>query len=189
MLSILFRFLEIVVESAGWQAGDYCHFVIDEVPLKAEYGRGLNMVVLDPMNYKVTAIDTFDTWNDQNAITNFTEFIGDKAKSFSVICIAAKDEASRYLNNEGKRFIDDLANRTGKIYKLAHRDSYALVAIKDCPQHSAEVISPRDNKRAAHITYCLPFGGTRKLIGFKIDVEENSKITRNIAEKIVTFKA
>ena len=177
------------MESAGLHAGDYCHFVIDEVPLKVEYGRGLNVVVLDPTNYTVKAIDTFDTWYDPNAITNFRDFIVNNTDSFSVICIAAKDEASRYLN-EGKRFInDELANKSGKIYKLAHRDSYALVTIKDCPQHSAEVISPRDNKRAAHITYCLPSGGTRKLIGFKIDVVENNKITRNIAEKIVTFKA
>ena len=186
-LLILCSFLEIVVESAGYLAGDYSHFIIDGVPLQAESERGLNVVVLDPINYTVTAIRTFDTWKQPNAINNFREFIGEESKSFSVICIAAKDEASRHLNKEGKRFIDDLANRTGKIYKLDHRDSYALVAIKDYPEHSAEVISSRDNKRAAHITYYLPPGGARKIMTFQ-KVVEDKKITRSIAEKIVKFK-
>lgn len=90
--------VNLVVQSAGQELGDFGHVYIDGNNVSPNK-RGYNVVVLHPKSGEVEQTASFDTHLDQDASRALTAFLND-VPAGRIVAVAAADEASRLLTQE-----------------------------------------------------------------------------------------
>ena len=148
---------KFTVQSGGFETGCCAKFFINGVRIPHRSGRGINVVVLDPISYKCVASNSFDTNAVGSSSSDLVSFISSKKKG-SVIGVAVMDDGSKKLSDAGKAIIDQIGG--DQIYHLKYHQSYALIAVYGCPDFSLQV----GNKEVASVaSYLLPPGGTASI--------------------------
>lgn len=129
--------ISLVVRSAGEEQGAFGHIYINGVD-ESPNARGYNMVVMDPQSGEITARENFDTFASEQESGRMAEFIA-QIPAGKIVAIAASDEASYRLTQEGVDALKSLGAKTDLRNKF--RWSHALLATKGSPQTAREAAS------------------------------------------------
>ncbi|XP_051869245.1 protein FAM3B-like isoform X2 [Pristis pectinata] len=93
---------------------------------KDNYGRGMNIAVVEAKTGKHISSGTFDLWGGDNS-GPMIEFLK-KAPDGSLIFMATFDDSSVRLTEDAKKYIEGLGSK--EIQKLAFRGNWVFVATK-----------------------------------------------------------
>ena len=123
--------LTVTAQSGGFLAGNFALVEIscDGHPqqLPCIFGRGINVVVLDPVNGSIVETGTFDTHVSPEESSEFAKFI-QWLEPGLIVAVAIKDDGSEHLNEDARAALESLG--ATKARDLAYRDSYCLVGEK-----------------------------------------------------------
>ena len=97
--------VNIVVRSAGQEAGDYAHIYVDGRDVTANR-RGYNLAVIDPRTGAVEQTAAFDTFADAKESNRMAELIN-RLPAGRIVALAVRDEASMNLQQDA---VDALAS-------------------------------------------------------------------------------
>eukprot|EP00747_Dinoflagellata_sp_TGD_P225638 gnl/TRDRNA2_/TRDRNA2_99348_c1_seq1.p1 gnl/TRDRNA2_/TRDRNA2_99348_c1~~gnl/TRDRNA2_/TRDRNA2_99348_c1_seq1.p1 ORF type:complete len:446 (+),score=47.81 gnl/TRDRNA2_/TRDRNA2_99348_c1_seq1:85-1338(+) len=132
------------VESMGYWDGNWAVFSVAGTRFpKPPIGRGINMLAFhlpdgSPQpQYRLTK--TFDTWQSpsgENRLVKVLEGLPNR----TLLLIAVKDEAARYLTARGRRALQKVG-ATKKIAQLNSHDSYALITVVGKKKPLAEMLT------------------------------------------------
>ncbi|MCI0477531.1 MAG: hypothetical protein L0Y55_14895 [Anaerolineales bacterium] len=127
----------IVVRSAGEEQGAFGHIYVNG---KAESpnARGYNIVVIDPRTGQARARANFDTFASEQESERMAQFIKQIPEGY-LVAVAASDEASYRLTEEGVNALKSLGAKTDLRDKF--RWSHAILATKGSAQSAREVAS------------------------------------------------
>lgn len=140
------------VSSGGYEYRNYTAISMDYTPIIAKPKRGLNVTVLDGMNYEILASESFDTYISYAESNHYVAFI-DQQENGSIIAIAVKDEASAKLHEEAKEKITSLGST--EIYNLCFRNSWSMISVKG---YEAVMVETLSSDSPADCQICLPIG-------------------------------
>jgi hypothetical protein len=123
--------LEITCQSAGFKSGNFARIDIlldGEVQIaRCVFGRGLNIVVIDPISGLVTETGTFDTHISQEESNEFAKTIEWIEPGFIVV-VVSKDECSENLTLTAKEACESLGSQ--HVRQVGYRDSWCLIGEK-----------------------------------------------------------
>ena len=132
--------VSLVVRSAGEEQGAFGHVYVngqDESP----NARGYNIVVIDSQSGNISARENFDTFGSEQESERMAEFIA-QIPDGKIVAVAASDEASYRLTQEGVDALKSLGAKTDLRGKF--RWSHALLATKGSPESAREAASETD---------------------------------------------
>ena len=90
--------------------------------------RGLHIIVINPLNFKLEFTQVFDTYKSSASFENFLSFSPWSNKMKDKIVIAAcKDECTDNLSNTVIRWFEDLGSK--EIRNLYYRQSFAFISV------------------------------------------------------------
>jgi hypothetical protein len=118
--------LDIFIESAGYNDGNYARIFIEGKP-QIISSRGHNMVVVNYMTGETFSSRTFDTYADSNAANELYAFIDSIPDSFWVFG-AIKDEGSGRMNEKGYQAMEMIGS--ARCREVGARDSWAIMGWK-----------------------------------------------------------
>ena len=128
-------YTSLIVKSAGYVVGNYATFVVNGKALQitSEYGRGLNVAIIDETSNNILHKQVFDTYHDPSSTisSNFVNLI-DSLPNGRVVAIAIKDEGLHHLSEAAKQAIEGLGSKY--IRQVQHRGSWAIIGRKGAQQ-------------------------------------------------------
>ena len=128
-------YTSLIVKSAGYVVGNYATFVVNGKALQitSEYGRGLNVAIIDETNNNILHKQVFDTYHDPSSTisSNFVNLI-DSLPNGRVVAIAIKDEGWNHLSEAAKQAIEGLGSKY--IRQVQYRGSWAIIGRKGAQQ-------------------------------------------------------
>lgn len=118
----------IEFESAGFNDGNWASVTVENetVLSREEAKRGINVVILDGRTHKVLFKKSYDTWGDKDSIKAMIED-SKKTPRGAVVIAAVKDEASRLLTDEAKKFFVKMGSE--EIKNLGNREGWGFVGV------------------------------------------------------------
>ncbi|KAJ1924028.1 hypothetical protein IWQ60_005491 [Tieghemiomyces parasiticus] len=146
--------LSISVQSAGFSAGNFARIDVNRTGLPAA-NRGINVVVLDPVEKSVAETVSFDTHLSEADAQEFADFVNG-LEPHMVFIMAVKDDAAERLTPEARQAVEALGSHM--IGQLGYRDSWCFVGYKGAPrEHIVEVrqAAARGPTDVLHIRYNL----------------------------------
>ncbi|MEX1277050.1 MAG: C25 family cysteine peptidase [Bacteroidota bacterium] len=118
----------IVMKSAGFVDGNIAEIVVDGFDvLTGIVFRGLNTVRFDARNGNVLEVRNFDTWGDSASVSAMASYV-QALSTGQYLAVAAKDEASRLVNNTLRSAMLTLG--AVRFDTLRNRDAYLLLGRK-----------------------------------------------------------
>ncbi|KAJ3212966.1 hypothetical protein HDU67_003496 [Dinochytrium kinnereticum] len=130
--------LSISVQSGGFSAGSFAKVEMsrDGVPvnLSAIYGRGLNVVVADPLDGSIVETAAFDTHVSCDESAEFVRFI-DCLEPGMIVAIALKDDGAERLTEAAREACESLGSV--RIRDVEYRDSWCMIGEKGSERGSA----------------------------------------------------
>ncbi|MBI3112273.1 MAG: hypothetical protein HYZ01_11950 [Ignavibacteriales bacterium] len=118
----------MTMRSAGFSDGNVAEIFVDGFDvLTGVVFRGLNTVRIDPRNGNVLEVRNFDTWGDSSSVPALVAYL-QSLSAGEYLAIAAKDEASRLVNNTLRSAMRTLG--ASRFDSLRHRDAYLLLGRK-----------------------------------------------------------
>lgn len=125
--------VNLVVQSAGQEVGDFGHIYVDGRDLSPNE-RGYNVVVLHPESGEAEQIAAFDTHLDPGASQTFADFLAG-VPTGRIVAVAVADEASRLLSQES---VDALQGIGASIDPQGQfRWGHAIIGIQGAPPGTA----------------------------------------------------
>jgi len=126
------RAIVMNVQSGGFSDGNFSRIEVNGQIISVGE-RGLNVVVIDPRDGKFLDVTTYDTHTSEADSNDLAEFIHN-LPSEVIVCMAGKDEFSECLTSSARSAIELLGSNF--IQKVAYRDSWAIIGVKDAPAGS-----------------------------------------------------
>ena len=131
--------VDIVVQSAGCEAGNYAHIFVNGVDVSLNK-RGYNLAVINEKSGEVEKIGNFDTRLEpggEGEAHKLAEFI--KALPPGRIVLAAiKDEGSKYLTEEAQNALRSIGSTLYPQRKGFRRFSHAVIGVKGAKPGEAD---------------------------------------------------
>ena len=128
-------YTSLIVKSAGYVVGNYATFVVNGKALQitSEYGRGLQVAIIDETSNNILHKQVFDTHHDPSSTisSNFVNLINSLPNG-RVVAIAIKDEGWRHLSEAAKQAIEGLGSKY--IRQVQYRGSWAIIGRKGAQQ-------------------------------------------------------
>lgn len=125
------RQLSITCQSGGFKAGN---FALIEILADGEgqsprviFGRGLNIVVIDPLSGQVIETGSFDTHVSKEEASEFAKTI-EWIEPGYIIIVVSKDECSENMTEAAKAACESIGS--GLIRNLKYRDSWCIIGEK-----------------------------------------------------------
>ncbi|KAJ1658122.1 hypothetical protein IWQ61_002587 [Dispira simplex] len=156
--------LEISVQSAGFNAGNFSRIAVNRVNIPLSH-RGLNVVVIDPVQKALEETVTFDTHQSAAEANEFSQYIRN-LESHMVVVVAVRDECAENFTSEARQACELLGSRL--INRVGYRDSWCLIGYKNATADQvAEVHSRADQgpTDVLHMRYRLEDLSQRALQG------------------------
>ncbi|KAJ3114831.1 Carbon-nitrogen hydrolase [Phlyctochytrium bullatum] len=129
--------ITIAAQSAGFSAGNFAKVEISKdgssVALPAIFGRGLNVVVFDPLDGSLVETAAFDTHISADESDEFAKMI-EWLEPGMIAVVVAKDDAHENLTEAARVACESLG--ASKIRELRYRDSWCLVGEKGAERGS-----------------------------------------------------
>ncbi|KAJ3400280.1 hypothetical protein HDU80_007107 [Chytriomyces hyalinus] len=123
--------LTVSVQSAGFSAGNFCKVDLMRdgvsIPLSAIFGRGLNVVVIDPLDGAIIESASFDTHISRDESYEFVKMI-EWVDPGVIVIVVAKDDCAENLTTPARAACESLGS--GKIRDVRYRDSWCLIGEK-----------------------------------------------------------
>ncbi|KAJ3232420.1 hypothetical protein HDU78_007167 [Chytriomyces hyalinus] len=123
--------ITISVQSAGFSAGNFSKVDLSRdgvpAPLSAIFGRGLNVVVIDPLDGAIIESASFDTHISSEEAYEFVKMI-EWVESGVIVIVVAKDDCAENLTEPARAACESLGS--GKIREVRYRDSWCLIGEK-----------------------------------------------------------
>jgi hypothetical protein len=123
--------LKLSVKSAGYDDGNHVEVQVsrdgEKQDLSLIYGRGMNVVVIDPVEGTVVQTTSFDTHISGHESDEFAKLV--QSLDSDVICVVAvKDDGFENLNEAAKAACEALGSKY--VRKLGYRDSWCIIGRK-----------------------------------------------------------
>ncbi|KAF9292314.1 hypothetical protein BGZ68_008279 [Mortierella alpina] len=118
--------MTIKVQSGGYHSGCFSKILINESTLSVS-SRGINMVVIDPIQGVLTESVTFDTHISEDESDDLARLVDWLQPGMVVIC-SAKDDCFEHLTTSAKQALKQLGSE--HIADLKYRDSWCLIGEK-----------------------------------------------------------
>ncbi|KAI8846484.1 glycosyl hydrolases family 15-domain-containing protein [Chytridium lagenaria] len=137
--------LNLTVQSAGFNSGNYAKFELtrDGAPLALSldtFGRGLNVVVVDPLDGSVVETASFDTHTSGDESAELVRFV-EWLEPGMIIAIAMKDDGAEHLTEAARETLESLG--ATRIRDVSYRDSWCLISEKGADRSTTvEAFSP-----------------------------------------------
>ncbi|KAI8849362.1 glycosyl hydrolases family 15-domain-containing protein [Chytridium lagenaria] len=139
--------LTIATQSGGFAAGNFAKVEIlkdgASVSLPAIFGRGLNIIVLDPLDGSLVETAAFDSHISSEESDEFAKMI-EWLEPGMIVLVVAKDDATEHLSEAAKTACESLGS--AKIRDVRYRDSWCLIGEKGADRGSVP-----ETHRAAHL--------------------------------------
>ncbi|KAK9727373.1 hypothetical protein K7432_001905 [Basidiobolus ranarum] len=126
--------LSIRVQSGGYSDGNFSRIVINDNSINIE-NRGLNVVVVDPVEGIILETTSFDTHISENDAEDFVKLI-EWLEPGTVVVISAKDDFIEHLTLNARLAIEGLGSKY--IEHVRYRDSWCLIGEKGIAKGSAK---------------------------------------------------
>ncbi|KAJ3104027.1 hypothetical protein HDU97_009574 [Phlyctochytrium planicorne] len=130
--------VSLSVQSGGFSAGNFAKIDIirDGIPvsLAANYGRGLNVVIVDPLDGSIVETVAFDTHVSSDESAEFVKFI-ESIEPGMIVAIALKDDGAERLTDAAREACESLGSI--RIQELGYRDSWCIIGEKGSERGSA----------------------------------------------------
>lgn len=127
----------IAAQSGGYQAGNFAVLELkrDGIPVHTSivFGRGLNVLVIDPTEGRVIETGVFDTHisaEDSDELAKLIEWL----EPSTVVVAIVKDDAYEHLTEAAKSALETLGSASIRL--LGYRDSFCLIGEKGAPRGS-----------------------------------------------------
>ncbi|KAJ3120440.1 hypothetical protein HK098_004590 [Nowakowskiella sp. JEL0407] len=129
--------LTIVCQSGGFQAGNFCRIELKldqaTATLPIVFGRGMNVLVVDPFEGTIIENGSFDTHvshEDADELARLIEWL----EPGTLVLIVCKDDASECLTEAAKIACESIGST--KIRELTYRDSWCILGEKGAEKGS-----------------------------------------------------
>lgn len=131
--------VDIVVQSAGCEVGDYAHIFVDGVDVSLNK-RGYNLAVVNEKSGEVEKVGNFDTRLEpggESEAHKLAEFIKDIPPG-KIVLAAIKDEGSKYLTEEAQNALRSIGSALYPQRRGFRRFSHALIGVKGAKPGEAD---------------------------------------------------
>ncbi|RKP33981.1 glycosyl hydrolases family 15-domain-containing protein, partial [Dimargaris cristalligena] len=141
-------------KSAGFQSGNFARIDINRVNIPVT-NRGINLVVVDPVESVVAETISFDTHLSDADSQELAEFLTN-IEPHMVVILVVKDDCAERFTPEARQACELIGSRA--VHKVGYRDSWCLVGYKGArPDHVAELhrVATQGPTDMLHIRYPL----------------------------------
>ncbi|KAJ1976951.1 hypothetical protein H4R35_002493, partial [Dimargaris xerosporica] len=145
--------LTITAQSAGYNSGNFAHVTVNDVAVAVNH-RGINAVVVDPLEGVIAETMAFDTHISESASQELAEFLQFLEPSMVVILVA-KDDCAERLSPEARQACQVLLG-SRQIQHVQYRDSWCIIGYKSAPLDQVAEALKRDRAGPTdvlHISY------------------------------------
>jgi hypothetical protein len=118
--------LRIKVQSGGYHSGNFSKILINENTMSVS-SRGINMVVIDPVQGVLVEAVSFDTHISEDESDDLARLVDWLHPGMIVIC-AGKDDIFEHLTNAARVALKQLGS--GHINDIKYRDSWCMIGEK-----------------------------------------------------------
>ncbi|KAJ3186848.1 hypothetical protein HK101_009545 [Irineochytrium annulatum] len=129
--------LTIAAQSGGFSAGNFARVEVGRddaaAALPGIFGRGLNVVVMDPLDGSVVETTAFDTHISQEESEEFAKMV-EWLEPGMIVVIVAKDDAAENLTEAARAACESLGS--SRVRDLHYRDSWCLIGEKGAERGS-----------------------------------------------------
>jgi hypothetical protein len=133
--------VEITVNSAGLNAGDFAYITVDGQDAST-HRRGYNLAVIDPQTGAVVRQAGFDTWANEYESSDLAEFITDIPGGY-VVALAVKDDGAASLTEGAVQALRSLGAEID--LRGTEHLSHALIGVKGAAPGTALEASGEGN--------------------------------------------
>ncbi|KAF9150190.1 hypothetical protein BG015_008012 [Linnemannia schmuckeri] len=116
----------IKVQSGGFHSGNFSKILINESTLSVS-SRGINMVVIDPVQGVLLESVSFDTHISEDESDDLARLVDWLQPGMIVVC-AGKDDCHEHLTTAGRLALKQLGSE--RISELKYRDSWCMIGEK-----------------------------------------------------------
>ncbi|KAJ3135016.1 hypothetical protein HK100_003153 [Physocladia obscura] len=158
--------LIITAQSGGYNSGNFAKIDLNRdgssAPVQTIFGRGLNVVVLDPLDGVIIESASFDTHISTEESYEFVQMI-ESLDVGSIVIVVAKDDCAENLTTAAKTACESLGS--SKIRDLGFRDSWCLIGEKGAePGSVIEEHIPASQGPTAQLTRSFDLVAKRKML-------------------------
>ncbi|KAJ3219851.1 hypothetical protein HDU67_009039 [Dinochytrium kinnereticum] len=129
--------LTIAAQSGGFAAGNFCKVEVSKdgsaIGLPAIFGRGMNVVVLDPLDGSLVETAAFDSHISSEESDEFAKMV-EWLEPGMIVIVAIKDDAAEHLTESAKAACESLGS--AKIRDVRYRDSWCIIGEKGAEKGS-----------------------------------------------------
>jgi hypothetical protein len=118
--------VEITVNSAGLQAGNFAYITVDGEDAST-HRRGYNLAVIDPQTGVVVQTAGFDTFANEFESQDLADFIAEIPDGY-VVAVAVKEDGAAHLTDEAVQALGSLGAQMDTRY--AENLSHAIIGVK-----------------------------------------------------------
>lgn len=151
--------------------------------------RGLNVVAADAFTHKVLFAKSYDTFASDKAADALLKDLTATPEG-TVLLVSVRDEASRRLNSNVKKFFSKMGSSA--INTLAHRHSWAFIGVRGQEAFTEETNVNEPVGTGAILGYAKTVKKYKKVTkitgGSKIEVHSAGYINGNVARVLVNEK-
>ena len=143
----------IQASSAGFEGGNYAKISINNIPVRLEQNkslnmRGLHLVIINPSNGNIEFSKVFDTYSSSTDIDHF--IFNNTFPEGHIVVAACKDDCVSNLSDTAKVWFSSMGSE--EIWKLQYRQGFAFVA--EIGRRSSKMIENKSYKNIeAMVTY------------------------------------
>jgi hypothetical protein len=153
--------VNVVVRSAGQEAGDYAHIYVNGSDVTANR-RGYNLAVINPQTGVVEQTAAFDTFADAKESNRMAELIN-KLPAGRIVALAVRDEASMSLQQDA---VDALSSLGATVdLRSKFRWGQAIIGVRGSPPGTALEAASRD----APVQVYVGRNSTTGQVGFALE--------------------
>jgi hypothetical protein len=133
--------VEITVNSAGLNAGDFAYITVSEED-SSTHRRGYNLAVVDPKTGEVVQTAAFDTWANEYESQDLADFIAQISDGY-IVAIAVKDDGAANLTEQSVRQLQSLGAQVD--LRGTEHLSHAIIGVKGAAPGTALEASGETN--------------------------------------------